>query len=396
MSFLSGARRASSRCARKIVRRTQRIHRGVTLIEMMVALVVTLIMMAAVIGAFAMVSGTINDGRSMMEMSDRVRAAVQRVRLDLAGITCPTLPWARPEAGGGYVEIIKGKSTDSSPDPLILKALTAAGQVDTTVYGAGDDILIFTTRSSGEPFVNGSNQQSQVAEVLWACVPDLNSPASNPYYSLYRVTNLVLPSATTLAEVSNDGKVAMSLGDLTKRENRTHGFRGKAFPFEFDAAGFRAWAQGNPAQSAKYIVLSNVVAFDVKVWDPTAPTYASNGVTLVPGDIGYGTGNAGLPGAYADLGYKPPSGTLRFAGPPAAKSKLTMPTWDTWPMHYEYDNTGMNGLKDGPGGIDDINERLTSPPYPFPLRGIQIKIRVYEPDSRQIQEVTVVEHFLPE
>jgi len=29
-----------------------------------------------------------------------------------------------------------------------------------------------------------------------------------------------------------------------------------------------------------------------------------------------------------------------------------------------------------------------------PLKGIQVKIRVFEPDSRQIREITVVEDFL--
>ena len=38
----------------------------------------------------------------------------------------------------------------------------------------------------------------------------------------------------------------------------------------------------------------------------------------------------------------------------------------------------------------------TSPPYPYPLRGIQVKIRVFEPDSRQVREVTVVQDFLPQ
>ena len=39
---------------------------------------------------------------------------------------------------------------------------------------------------------------------------------------------------------------------------------------------------------------------------------------------------------------------------------------------------------------------ITSPPYPYPLRGIQVKIRVFEPDSRQVREVTVVQDFLPQ
>ena len=62
---------------------------------------------------------------------------------------------------------------------------------------------------------------------------------------------------------------------------------------------------------------------------------------------------------------------------------------------------GTNGFDDdqpgqpGYGIVDDAGEMETSPPYPVPLRAIQVKIRVYEPDSRQIREVTVVQDFLP-
>jgi hypothetical protein len=46
--------------------------------------------------------------------------------------------------------------------------------------------------------------------------------------------------------------------------------------------------------------------------------------------------------------------------------------------------------------VDDIDEQEAPPPYPAPLRGIQVKIRVFEPDSKQIREVTIVQDFLPE
>ena len=62
-----------------------------------------------------------------------------------------------------------------------------------------------------------------------------------------------------------------------------------------------------------------------------------------------------------------------------------------WPA-----GTATNGLDDdGDGIVDDISEWITSPPYPVPLRGIQIKIRSFEPDSRQIREITVEQDFLP-
>ncbi len=51
---------------------------------------------------------------------------------------------------------------------------------------------------------------------------------------------------------------------------------------------------------------------------------------------------------------------------------------------------------DNDGIVDDDSEKLTSPPYPYPLRGIQVKIRTFDPDSKQPREATVVQDFLPQ
>jgi hypothetical protein len=70
--------------------------------------------------------------------------------------------------------------------------------------------------------------------------------------------------------------------------------------------------------------------------------------------------------------------------------------YDTW--NFAYDNSGIaiDGFDNGGNGIVDIDtEKPSSPPYPAPLRGIQIKIRIFEPDSRQIREVTIEQDFLP-
>jgi hypothetical protein len=62
-----------------------------------------------------------------------------------------------------------------------------------------------------------------------------------------------------------------------------------------------------------------------------------------------------------------------------------------WPA-----GTSTNGLDDNHDGVvDDVNEQITSSPYPVPLRGIQVKIRCYEPDSRLIREITIEQDFLP-
>jgi hypothetical protein len=99
-----------------------------------------------------------------------------------------------------------------------------------------------------------------------------------------------------------------------------------------------------------------------------------------------------------------------FSDNPTTKSLLatgSSVTYDTWSYHYETDgidqdglygiDQGTNGLDDdGANGTDDTLEREAPPPYDVPLRGIQVKLRVYEPDTRQIREATVTRGLVPQ
>jgi hypothetical protein len=82
--------------------------------------------------------------------------------------------------------------------------------------------------------------------------------------------------------------------------------------------------------------------------------------------------------------------------------------YDTWSTHYEFNgidddadgaiDEGSNNIDDSSpedGIIDDLGEWETSPPYPVALRGIEIRIRCYEPYSRQVRQVTVRHTFVP-
>ncbi len=244
------------------------------------------------------------------------------------------------------------------------------------------------------------------------------------------------------------------------------------------------------------VILTNVIGFDVKAWDPYAPilmrgtTNPGNPiVTLMPGDPGYISevisvlkGSAfktdvTVPmvatGAYVDLNYMaqvpytvgdyPDSPVTHASGailpaplfyrqgyplsadsdnvPLASNASLAYGTrwqlavaqqpycffpsvYDTWSLHYEYnrqlirffspnpadqnfsdvvvgDEDGIggydqaaNGYDDNDAnGVDDVGERETQPPYAVPLQGIQVRIRVFEPGSRQVREVTLVQKF---
>jgi hypothetical protein len=204
---------------------------------------------------------------------------------------------------------------------------------------------------------------------------------------------------------------------LTKPENR-FSRNGTSFPnVNFsDPPAFAGTRLGDD------ILMTNVLAFDVQVYDPGAPVFVSGGVSLEPRDQGYSISpNPPAFGAYVDLGYAPtytatgtnpaplfnrinPNGTM--CGLPTTGNVSRI--YDTWSLHYENDgvlqkstvgaDAMTNGLDDGgaAGVVDDLGEADTLPPYSAPLRAIRITIRVYEPSSQQVRQVTVVQDFLPE
>jgi prepilin-type N-terminal cleavage/methylation domain-containing protein len=417
-------------------------RQGFTLVELLAATLISLLVMAATVTLFGVVGDKISYGRSSIELSDRLRAAQFRLRSDLRGATAEMLPWDRPERGDGYFEILKVPGRDSQPS------------ANNTLLGYTQDALLFTTRSKDLPFVGrfgNTTIESQMAEVVWFLQPTLNSqgqPLTPPTYTLYRRQLLVIPAANfgagsalnfydsydISAHPNKSGDptqvtmIANSLTDLTYRDNRFGHFlllpasvALASFPYPVQAAMLAGFLGSGPNASVRFgedVVLTNVLSFDVKVWDPGAAVEVSaDGVTpLVPSDPGWSAANIGngiALGAYVDLNYN--GGFINgspslFAGPYyglGQKSLLAAPvgglaTYDTWSAGYEFAFNGVTGTvvngfdDDGNNGVDDPNERQTCPPYPVPLRGVQVKIRVYEPSSRQVREVTVDETFLPD
>lgn len=408
---------------------------GFTLVEILVATTLALLLMGAVAVMFGRVAESITDSRSMLEAADRLRLAETRLQMDLAGITATVCPPLKPENNEGYFEYIEGPALANS----LIAINSDTGGNDQTV-GDFDDILMFTTRTTGKPFVGrygvgGVTIQSDVAEVAWflrgrtlhrrvlLVAPNVTLPnVTANYYTNYDIS--------AYWDSTNTRMVANTLGDLTRRECRfahpttlasTWGWTWSiaTYPCTFptiptirecsadgwlpssistssplpdldlwtNTSGYRM--KDNDYDSSDFrvsddVILTNVIGFDVKAWDPTA----SDGM--------------GGFGAYVDLGYGDntyPRNGLGHYGQPLSQlagSLTTARVYDTWSTTYFGPNWN-NGLDDGGvvGIVDDDGEKINPPPYPIPLRGIQVKIRVFEPDSRQIREVTVVQDFLP-
>ena len=397
---------------------------GMTLVEMLVSTVITLILIGLVAQLFGMLGSGVTASRSLLETNDQLRSVAHKLRTDLAGITVAPIPPLRPESANGYLEIVEGVLSD-----------TSAGV--TNLLGDCDDVLLFTTRSLGDPFVGrfGSGLlESPAAEVAWYCV-QAGSVSGVSLYSLYRrqllVTGMVgtgpfatsgsnaisssLPGAYATYDLSlrvePDGRVyPNSLADVTKRENRFlhNNSATGSFPYTFLNGGTTGLIfDAASGRQGEDLLLTNVIAFDVRVFDPYAPIRSdANGRAMTPGDPGYGSGSATSPatyGAYVDLGSSP--GLTTLTGSAAAKSQLTR-TYDTWSLHYEFnglDDDGDTFIDEGSDGldsngndvVDDAAEYETAPPYAAPLRGLEIRIRCYEPSSRQIRQVTVRHTFVP-
>jgi hypothetical protein len=105
------------------------------------------------------------------------------------------------------------------------------------------------------------------------------------------------------------------------------------------------------------------------------------------------------------------SGTSAFLSAPVGGSLALGPgsrtIYDTWSTHYESDGVdqgnpssftdrGSNGIDDDTDGlVDELDEQDGVAPYRQPLRGVEVRIRCWEPTSRQVRQVTIRHTFVP-
>ena len=410
---------------------------GFTLLEVMVALTITMILMSLVVRIFQFVSDGVFAARANMELSDALRNAKHRLIADLRGTTALTLPPLDIDQGTGYFEYAEGPFAAGAGPDVGFRPTGTLGGVSTaplyfTEYGDRDDILMFTSLSLDEHFKGRTGSQrpfigkdARFAEIAW--FPRIQQEFANAEaraLTLRRRAWLIsrgdgdgqqpqtvdvssyisggtgsgIPAPPTARQSSSyfnpsviaggpptlSGSVLLgnSMDTIGWRQNRVfHNHRLPPYAlFTFTqglltsltspaSMDFITWtmpissdtynlsvdtlttgtptpATGGPGSGASYgaelrdettttassrasreqddIVLTNVVGFDVKAWDPGAPVFRTvpdplspNVVSvLLPGDAGYvaaverfinsPTAPANQPvsfGAYADLNY---------------------------------------------------------------------------------------------
>ncbi|RLS76229.1 MAG: prepilin-type N-terminal cleavage/methylation domain-containing protein [Planctomycetota bacterium] len=367
-------------------------RRGFSLSELLVASAIALVVMGAVATLLGVFSGALSKSQGTLDLTARMRTAAWQLRQDLAGVTLDVVPGVNPEADEGYFSLIEGPRRDSNA-----AANTANLEADT------DDVLQFTTRAIPGPFASRYNTdtiEAPCAEVGWWLLPAASQTVPGvTLYDLCRrqfvvasfvgkspfdpgnsLSGAAVASAQQFYDISlrtEAGRlVPNTLGDLGRRENR----------FVYSTASLR-----NTVRDGEDVVLSNVISFDVRVFDPQARAQVVSTIVRYPGDPTYvaGTGPAG---AYVDLGAGQAAGALSLA--PNAKSGLTTVSYDTWTLAYEFNGAGTNGQDDnGDGMPDDSGELVRPPPYTTPLRGIEVRIRCYDASSSQVRQMTIRHTF---
>jgi len=133
-------------------------RRGFSLIEVLVAVTLTLILMAAVVRMFGNVSREVSRGRAGMELAGNLRGVVQTLRNDLGGVTPEVKPWPTTGSGEGYLEYSEFVAKDNSEYMYTQGRIAAPTLGDPTllnssgIIGDFDDVLAFTARARNETF----------------------------------------------------------------------------------------------------------------------------------------------------------------------------------------------------------------------------------------------------
>ncbi len=166
---------------------------GFTLVEVLVATVVTLLMMVSLAQVFKLIGDSMKQGRAALELNSRLRNVGYRIQLDLNNCT------ASPRPGtdvAGYLKIYDGPLTDYSYG-MISSTFNRMGDVD--------DIIMFTARAGDDWFVGkvplfvvqGVNpgtsandtdmvtitaQHAEIAIFAEPMVTNELNPERNPYY----------------------------------------------------------------------------------------------------------------------------------------------------------------------------------------------------------------------
>jgi type II secretory pathway pseudopilin PulG len=410
-------------------------HPAYTLVELLIALALSLLLLLGVAELFQRVGGTMNETRSAMSASAHLTEAALLLRYDLKRIpdTLAKKPHRianglTPGDSDGYLEIIEGPDTIAT-HPYV----DESGNRDLTV-GDVDDIIAFAlTAEPDAPFrgliretekdehgnvvqdPDGNDvtflriEERNTAEVIWfvrgntlyrrvRLLEDdpskrnnnmLEDLARREHRAIHNTAHVSVPPTPPISVVNDFPYPLYDSGYMDWYYLRipiVEEFLSKEWLEDEDAEQWKTRDAGLPApndtadlwehphffptgldrksgaiddfvtnprnpRAGEDVVLTNVLSFDVKVWDPADKEFVDLGTGTT-----WGAGNQ----KQLALCVTTPHGQLHV--------------WDSWTQEY-------------------ASKTNPDPPYVESLEAIQITIRCFEPASRAIRQVTVVHRF---
>lgn len=295
---------------------------GLSLIEVLVALTMTLIVLVAMMQAFKFASNEMAKGRASVELTNELRTVEDLLRSDLRSLTVEAKPHYNLSATPkGYFEIVDGPAVDVNFIPDLFGVPTTAPNLNRSILnlamGDHDDIVAGTIRSSSSPFRgrNGNTiEESSLAEVIWFTLPnDRDADAfvdATERVNLYRRLMIVKPSlgkllppgtATfpNLAQANaaltnylefNDISASVQLGPPAGNGSATFIIQANSLEsLTIRANRFFAATQGQVAAGVyrtqlllrrstdqQDLIMTDVAAFDVQVFDPAEPVFETS------------------------------------------------------------------------------------------------------------------------
>lgn len=175
-------------CSRRTCR-SLRLRLAFTLVELLIAMTITLLLMAALARSFAVIGKSIKEGRSQVTLSSKLRGVSFRIRTDLRARTTENTPPVKTLSGSGYFMYYEGPLTESTfaqfgarperklsdgtiiyeftpaDDPIATASANASYSTPSSSRSATyrrharlgdfDDYLAFTAEASGDQFFSG-------------------------------------------------------------------------------------------------------------------------------------------------------------------------------------------------------------------------------------------------
>lgn len=264
-------------------------------------------------------------------------------------------------------------------------------------------------------FQTNANNQLPASETIPSCYdrfdisvrhdPTVNLLVPNSLADLARRENRFVPNSpsSSLVRAAASGTSIFNIGTTPYVSGTTHP------GIIFTAASNRI---------GEDVVMGNVIGFDVRVYDPDAQPRLSSSMPVYPHEQGFGsiatTSTTSFRGGFVDLGCLATGSTtvssLTAGGNTKsglAKTSVTgSATYDTWTTLYEsngLDDDGTLGVDQGINGVDDsvptdglpddASEDEAPPPYSRRVPAIEVRIRCYDPASKQIRQTTIRKQF---